>query len=51
MRDVLAETFAGRQKIVQLNQVCLSKGFEIGQAYAPAMAGALTAEIASWRRN
>jgi 2-oxoglutarate ferredoxin oxidoreductase subunit gamma len=39
VRDVLAETFAGRQKIVQLNQVCLSKGFEIGQAYAPAMAG------------
>jgi hypothetical protein len=24
---------------VQLNQVCLSKGYEIGQAYAPAMAG------------
>jgi len=39
VRDVLAETFAGRQKIVQLNQVCLSKGYEIGQAYAPAMAG------------
>jgi 2-oxoglutarate ferredoxin oxidoreductase subunit gamma len=39
VRDVLAETFAGRQKIVQLNQVCLSKGFEIGQACAPAMAG------------
>ena len=31
--------FAGRQKIVQLNHVCLSKGYEIGQAYAPAMAG------------
>jgi Pyruvate/2-oxoacid:ferredoxin oxidoreductase gamma subunit len=39
VRDVLAETFAGRQKIVQLNQVCLSKGYEIGQSYAPAMAG------------
>jgi len=39
VRDVLAETFAGRQKIVQLNQVCLSTGYEIGQAYAPAMAG------------
>jgi 2-oxoglutarate ferredoxin oxidoreductase subunit gamma len=39
IREVLAETFAGRQKIVQLNQACLSKGLEIGQAYAPAMAG------------
>jgi 2-oxoglutarate ferredoxin oxidoreductase subunit gamma len=39
VRDVLAETFAGRQKIVALNQVCLTRGFEIGQAYAPALAG------------
>jgi hypothetical protein len=39
VRDVLSETFAGRQKIVQLNHVCLAKGYEIGQAYAPAMAG------------
>jgi 2-oxoglutarate ferredoxin oxidoreductase subunit gamma len=39
VRDVLTETFAGRQKIVQLNHVCLAKGYEIGQAYAPAMAG------------
>jgi 2-oxoglutarate ferredoxin oxidoreductase subunit gamma len=35
---VLAETFAGRPKIVQVNQVCLSKGFEIGKACAPAPA-------------
>jgi 2-oxoglutarate ferredoxin oxidoreductase subunit gamma len=39
VREVLAETFAGRQKIVQLNHACLSKGYEIGQAYAPAMTG------------
>ena len=39
VRDVLAETFAGRQKIVQLNQVCLSKGYDIGRVCAPATAG------------
>lgn len=36
--DVLAETFAGRPKIVQLNQTCLTKGVEIGQTYATAVA-------------
>ena len=36
--EVLAETFAGRQKIVQLNQVCLAQGYEIGLAHAPAVA-------------
>ncbi len=39
VKDVLAETFSGRQKIVQLNHVCLDKGYEIGQAQ-PALAGA-----------
>ena len=34
VKEVLAETFSGRQKIVQLNHVCLDKGFEIGQAQA-----------------
>ena len=34
VKAVLAETFAGRPKIVQLNHVCLDKGFEIGQAHA-----------------
>ncbi len=35
---VLAETFAGRQKIIELNQTCLAKGIEIGQTYATAVA-------------
>jgi 2-oxoglutarate ferredoxin oxidoreductase subunit gamma len=39
VKDVLTETFAGRPKIVQLNHVCLSKGFDIGRTYAPALAG------------
>ncbi len=33
---VLAETFAGRPKIVQLNHACLAKGMELGQACAQA---------------
>lgn len=39
VKDVLAETFSGRPKIVQLNHVCLDKGFEIGQSQL-ALAGA-----------
>jgi 2-oxoglutarate ferredoxin oxidoreductase subunit gamma len=38
VRAVLAETFAGRPKIVQLNHACLAKGLEIGQTYATAVA-------------
>jgi len=38
VNTLLAETFAGRQKIIQLNQICLAKGFEIGKAHAPVMA-------------
>lgn len=34
VKGMLAETFAGRQKIVALNQTCLDKGFEIGQSFA-----------------
>lgn len=33
VKAVLAETFAGRPKIVQLNHTCLMKGYEIGQAH------------------
>jgi hypothetical protein len=36
VKGVLAETFAGRPKIVQLNHVCLAKGIEIGQTHAAA---------------
>jgi 2-oxoglutarate ferredoxin oxidoreductase subunit gamma len=39
VKNVLGETFAGRPKIVQLNDVCLTKGYEIGRTYAPALAG------------
>ena len=39
VKTVLAETFAGRPKIVELNHVCLSKGVEIGRTFAPARAG------------
>jgi 2-oxoglutarate ferredoxin oxidoreductase subunit gamma len=35
VKATLAETFAGRPKIVALNHVCLDKGFAIGQAHAP----------------
>ncbi len=34
VKGMLAETFAGRQKIVTLNHACLDKGFEIGQSFA-----------------
>ena len=34
VKGVLSDTFAGRPKIVQLNHVCLDKGFEIGQTHA-----------------
>jgi 2-oxoglutarate ferredoxin oxidoreductase subunit gamma len=34
VKGMLAETFAGRQKLVALNQTCLDKGFEIGQSFA-----------------
>jgi 2-oxoglutarate ferredoxin oxidoreductase subunit gamma len=40
VKNMLAETFAGRQKLVNLNQVCLDKGFELGQAVGtPATTG------------
>jgi len=32
VRQGLSEIFANRQKLVALNQLCLEKGFEIGQA-------------------
>ena len=38
VKDVLSETFAGRPKIVALNDVCLTKGVEIGRTFAPALA-------------
>ncbi len=38
VKDVLAETFAGRPKLIPVNQQCLDKGFEIGRAFAPAVA-------------
>jgi 2-oxoglutarate ferredoxin oxidoreductase subunit gamma len=34
----VAETFAGRQKLVTLNHTCLDKGFEIGHQFAAAAA-------------
>ena len=34
VKETLAETFADRQKLVAINQTCLDKGFEIGQASA-----------------
>ena len=37
VKGVLAETFAGRPKIVQLNYACLAKGLEIGQTHAAAI--------------
>ncbi len=40
VKNMLAETFAGRPKLVSLNQVCLDKGFELGQAVGtPATTG------------
>ena len=38
VKGVLSDTFAGRPKIVALNEVCLTKGFEIGRTFAPALA-------------
>jgi 2-oxoglutarate ferredoxin oxidoreductase subunit gamma len=34
VKGVLAETFAGRQKLIALNHVCLDQGFEIGRTFA-----------------
>jgi len=34
VKQVLVETFASRPKLVGINQICLDKGFEIGQASA-----------------
>jgi 2-oxoglutarate ferredoxin oxidoreductase subunit gamma len=34
VKQVLAETFASRPKLVGINQICLDKGFEIGQSSA-----------------
>jgi len=39
VKNTLAETFAGRPKIVQLNHVCLDKGFAIGRARAGQLVG------------
>ena len=39
VKATLAETFAGRPKIVQLNHVCLDRGFAIGQTCAAVPAG------------
>ena len=39
VKSTLAETFAGRPKIVQLNHVCLDKGFAIGRARAGQLVG------------
>jgi 2-oxoglutarate ferredoxin oxidoreductase subunit gamma len=36
VKEVLAHTFAGREKLVAINQACLDKGFEIGQAASAA---------------
>ncbi len=34
VKETLADTFAGRQKLMGINQTCLDRGFEIGQASA-----------------
>jgi len=39
VKGTLADTFAGRPKIVQLNHVCLDKGFAIGRACAAQLVG------------
>jgi 2-oxoglutarate ferredoxin oxidoreductase subunit gamma len=36
VKDVLAETFASRPKLIDVNQACLDRGFEIGKAHRPA---------------
>lgn len=38
VRGVLSETFAGRPRVVDINLACLSKGLEIGQTFATAIA-------------
>jgi 2-oxoglutarate ferredoxin oxidoreductase subunit gamma len=38
VKDVLSETFAGREKLVTLNHACLATGFEIGQQVAASFA-------------
>jgi 2-oxoglutarate ferredoxin oxidoreductase subunit gamma len=38
VQGVLAEAFAGRPKVAAINEVCLTKGFDIGRAYAPVVA-------------
>jgi 2-oxoglutarate ferredoxin oxidoreductase subunit gamma len=38
VKNVLAETFAGRPKVVALNEACLTTGFEIGRTFATALA-------------
>ncbi len=38
VKGVLAETFAGRQKLVALNHACLTTGFEIGRTFAAPVA-------------
>jgi hypothetical protein len=38
VKGALEETFAARPKLVPINLVALSKGFEIGMAHAPAHA-------------
>jgi len=38
VQNVLAETFAGRPKLIPINQTCLSQGYTIGQGYAAAVA-------------
>jgi 2-oxoglutarate ferredoxin oxidoreductase subunit gamma len=37
VKNMVAETFAGRQKLVTLNHICLDKGFELGQTAAVAV--------------
>ncbi|HPS78886.1 MAG TPA: 2-oxoacid:acceptor oxidoreductase family protein, partial [Thermoanaerobaculaceae bacterium] len=34
VREVLADTFASRPKLIGLNQTCLDRGYEIGKACA-----------------
>jgi len=38
VKDILAETFAGRQKVVAINQTALDRGFELGQAASAVVA-------------
>ena len=38
MKGALEETFAARPKLVPINLVALSKGYEIGMALVPATA-------------